>query len=523
MLDGQGGDEMLAGYHDLRLPVRRPARRRTSRERRPSSRAYRVETARASARGRALARRSCPSVRAPAAARAGGAAAALVHPTAPRADVAADRPPTAPARPPAPQMHLILTQRGLPELLHYEDRNSMAHSLEARVPFLDYRLVELLYGLDARQLYERGTTKVVLRRRSATCSRRSSATGVDKLGFVTPEQRCFRGALGDFADDVFRSREFAERGLVDAAEALARLRAAPRGSAGPGSSSGARSASSSGPRRFRLDLQPLRRRRASLDDRRQPAAVHQSGAALAGSRRRGDRGGLIHSGQHYDAVMSEVFYEELGLREPSHLARSAHGRRLRAGERHQRTLVQREQPDWVIVFGDTNTTLAGARAAERRDVPLAHIEAGLRSGDLAMPEERNRIEVDRVADLLLCPDEYSRATLAAEGCRNAGSRRGRDGGRRPPLRPARTERFATGPDAPHLRRRHRAPGGKRRPAPAEPDRPGPQHAYRASDLSRAPTDARRALAPRPRLGPHVSLTPPLGYLGARRPGVSRRG
>ncbi len=88
------------------------------------------------------------------------------------------------------QYHLILSQLGLPELLRYEDRNSMAHSLEGRVPFLDHRLVELLYGLDARQLYERGTTKIVLRqalsdllppavrarRTSSASSRRSSAS-----------------------------------------------------------------------------------------------------------------------------------------------------------------------------------------------------------------------------------------------------------------------------------------------------------------------------------------------------------
>jgi UDP-GlcNAc3NAcA epimerase len=122
----------------------------------------------------------------------------------------------------------------------------------------------------------------------------------------------------------------------------------------------------------------------------------------------------IHSGQHYDAAMSEVFYEELGLCEPSHSLdlRTADVDVLESGISE---VLQHERPDWLIVFGDTNTTLAGARAGVKTHVALAHIEAGLRSGDLSMPEERNRIEVDRVADLLFCPDERSRATLRAEG------------------------------------------------------------------------------------------------------------
>jgi UDP-N-acetylglucosamine 2-epimerase len=74
-----------------------------------------------------------------------------------------------------------------------------------------------------------------------------------------------------------------------------------------------------------------------------------------------------------------------------------------------------ERPDWTLVFGDTNSTLAGAEAAADAGVPVAHVEAGLRSGDLSMPEEHNRIAVDAMATLLLCPDERSRETLRAEG------------------------------------------------------------------------------------------------------------
>lgn len=122
----------------------------------------------------------------------------------------------------------------------------------------------------------------------------------------------------------------------------------------------------------------------------------------------------VHSGQHYDAVMSEVFYDELGLPRPTHSLdlRTAEIDVLESGIAE---VVAAERPDWVIVFGDTNTTLAGARAGVKAGRALAHIEAGLRSGDLAMPEERNRIEVDRLADLLLCPDDHSRETLQAEG------------------------------------------------------------------------------------------------------------
>jgi UDP-GlcNAc3NAcA epimerase len=122
----------------------------------------------------------------------------------------------------------------------------------------------------------------------------------------------------------------------------------------------------------------------------------------------------LHTGQHYDRELSEVFYEELGLAEPLHALdlRSADARLMRP---EILAPLERERPDWVLVFGDTNSTLAGAVAGIEAGIPVAHIEAGLRSGDLTMPEERNRIEVDRISALLLCPDERSRETLAAEG------------------------------------------------------------------------------------------------------------
>jgi asparagine synthase (glutamine-hydrolysing) len=118
---------------------------------------------------------------------------------------------------------LILTRRGLPELLRYEDRNSMAHSLEARVPFLDYRLVELCFSLPGGELVGGGRTKAVLRRALADLLPPSVRERRDKLGFVTPEKSWLRGRLGELAADVFASRSFAERGFVDAAAARRRL------------------------------------------------------------------------------------------------------------------------------------------------------------------------------------------------------------------------------------------------------------------------------------------------------------
>jgi len=122
---------------------------------------------------------------------------------------------------------------------------------------------------------------------------------------------------------------------------------------------------------------------------------------------------VIHTGQHYDRELSQVFYDELGLDEPRYRLnlRTADADLMRPAIKDR---LADERPAWVLVYGDTNSTLAGAEAATELGIALAHVEAGLRSGDLSMPEERNRIEVDKRAHLLFCPDERSRQTLAAE-------------------------------------------------------------------------------------------------------------
>jgi UDP-N-acetylglucosamine 2-epimerase len=123
---------------------------------------------------------------------------------------------------------------------------------------------------------------------------------------------------------------------------------------------------------------------------------------------------VVHTGQHYDRELSTVFFEELGIPEPQHRL-DLHTADPVAMEEHIRPLLERERPDLVLVYGDTNSTLAGARAAAAGGIPLAHVEAGLRSGDLTMPEEHTRIEVDAIATHLFCPDERSAETLRSEG------------------------------------------------------------------------------------------------------------
>lgn len=127
---------------------------------------------------------------------------------------------------------------------------------------------------------------------------------------------------------------------------------------------------------------------------------------------------LVHTGQHYDVRMSEAFFQALGIPEPDinlKIGSGTHAEQLGQTMMAFEKVLIAEKPDWVVVVGDVNATLACSVIAKRHKIQVCHIEAGLRSGDMGMPEEINRLVTDRLSDLLLTPDELSSANLREEG------------------------------------------------------------------------------------------------------------
>lgn len=127
---------------------------------------------------------------------------------------------------------------------------------------------------------------------------------------------------------------------------------------------------------------------------------------------------LIHTGQHYDYAMSKVFFDEFGIKEPEYhlgVASGSHGAQTGIALQRIEEVIEKEHPDAVLVYGDTNSTLAGALAASKMHIPVVHVEAGLRSFNKYMPEEINRILTDHVSTVLVCPSATAIKNLAAEG------------------------------------------------------------------------------------------------------------
>lgn len=127
---------------------------------------------------------------------------------------------------------------------------------------------------------------------------------------------------------------------------------------------------------------------------------------------------LVHTGQHYDRALSEVFFEELRLPPPDHMlgaGSGTHAEMTGAIMSALEPLVEDEEPDALLVYGDTDSTLAGALVAAKAEVPIAHVEAGMRSFNRSMPEEVNRVVSDALSGLSLCPTEVAVRNLKAEG------------------------------------------------------------------------------------------------------------
>src|SRR5438093_13404295 len=154
-----------------------------------------------------------------------------------------------------------------------------------------------------------------------------------------------------------------------------------------------------------MKVAPLMKRIAEYNTRRKPDAM-------------GIDANLVHTGQHYDENMSEIFFRELGISKPDinlGVGSGTHVAQTASIMSNFAPVCERERPDWVVVVGDVNSTMACTMVCAKMGIRVAHVEAGLRSFDRTMPEEINRIVTDALADLLLTPSEDANLNLLREG------------------------------------------------------------------------------------------------------------
>ncbi len=154
------------------------------------------------------------------------------------------------------------------------------------------------------------------------------------------------------------------------------------------------------------------------------AAVNRATQEL-NKRKKQIREVLVHTGQHYDYLMDEVFFEELELPRPDYylgVGSGSHARQTGMILERVESVLQKEKPEIVVVYGDTNSTLAGALAAAKLNIPVAHVEAGLRSYNRNMPEEMNRLLTDHLSTFLFCPTSQAVRNLSKEGIKDGGKR-----------------------------------------------------------------------------------------------------